>query len=272
MEAKGLRLSEGDLNFLIETVSPAVRDRIRLKEILREDEDFKNRFISDKKVFCRIMDDEEILLKISPILFFEVLLRRVAADLKDMGYTLEKSRTMRIPVFDTSEVVQLLKRESLLVYLADMLSSFTRVESYAVSFRAKEGTWKKIRFSNLDLESLMSFCEAVEDEYRLGLYKRIADICLFVIGIFPEFAERAYRYPVSGRLRPQIAGKWRISPEEYEDKGRKFYRLAAEHQSAKDLGLTEVFWELYEHFQEAKKPLNLMAEHYLPLKKHAFFF
>jgi hypothetical protein len=178
---------------------------------------------------------------------------------------------MRIPVFDAKDVADLLSHTPLLRYLADMLSSFTRVESYAISFRAKKGIWRKIRFSDLDIDSLISFSEAVDDEYRLGFYKRIADVCLFVLGIFPDFVAREHRYPFSGELRQRIRGKKRIRPEDYEKEGRKFYKLAAEHQSASELALSEVFWALHENFQKAQKPLNFMAEHYLHQKRHHLF-
>jgi hypothetical protein len=268
---KGFRLSESDLDFLVETASAEVTDKLRLKMIIREDEDFRNTFIGDEKVFRRIMDDDEIFLKISPTLFFEVLLRKAANDLKKVNYTLETTGTMKIPVFDVGEVVELLTKESLLVYLADMLSSFTRIESYSVSFRARKGIWYKIRFNDLDMKSLISFCGVVADEQRLGFYKRIADICLFLLGLFPDYVEHEYRYPFSRHLRPQLPGKARISPEDYEEEGRRFYRLAAEHPSAKDMGLSEVFRALHGNFQQAKKPLNFIAEHYLPGKRYKLF-
>lgn len=266
-----LRLSDRDLDFLVETASPEVTDKPRLKQIIREDEDFRNTFIGDEKVFRRLMDDEEVFLKISPTFFFEILLRRAANDLEQVSYTVEKTGTMRIPVFDTKDVVELLTKESLLIYLADMLTSFTKIESYTISFRVRKGVWKKIRFNDLDIFSLMSFCEAVEDDYRLGFYKRIGDICLFILGIFPDYAERDYRYPFSGEVRPQIRGRVRISPGDYEKEGRKFYRLAAEHQSAKELDLSEVFWALHGNFQKAKKPLNFIAEHYFQYRRNKFF-
>jgi hypothetical protein len=266
-----LRLSERDLHFLVETVCPEVTDKPRLRQIIKEDEDFRNTFIGDERVFRRLMDDDEVFVRISPALFFEILLRRAARDLGKASYTVEKTSTMRIPVFDTQEVVTLLCKESILIYLADMLSSFTKVQNYTISFRVSKGVWRKIRFNDLDILSLISFCEAVEDEHRLAFYKRIADICLFMLGIFPDYAERDYRYPFSGELRPHIRGKARISPNEYEQEGRTFYRLAAEHQSAKDLGLSEVFRVLYEHFQKAIKPLHFIAEHYLQYKRDTFF-
>jgi hypothetical protein len=271
LKSKSLRLSEKDLDFLVKTAFPEVVDKLRLKQIIREDEGFRNSFIGDERVFRRLMDDEEILLKVSPGLFFEILLRKVANDLKEVSFTVEKTGTIKIPVFDTREVMGLLIKEPLLLYLADMLSSFTRIESYAISFQVKKGTWEKIRFKDLDIFSLMSFSEVVEDEYRFGFYKRIADICLLILGIFPEYTEHDYRYPFSGQVRPQIRGKVRVSPEEYEKEGRKFYKLAAEHRSAKELDLSEVFCALHENFQKAKKPLNFIAEHYLQYRKHKFF-
>jgi hypothetical protein len=66
-----VRLSTRDLDFLIETVSPDVTDKPRLKLIIQEDEDFRNSFISDEKVFRKVMDDEEIFLKISLSLFLK---------------------------------------------------------------------------------------------------------------------------------------------------------------------------------------------------------
>ena len=123
----------------------------------------------------------------------------------------------------------------------------------------------------MDIYSLMSFCKVVANEYRFGFYKRIADICLFILGLFPDYVERDYRYPASGKIRPQIPGKVRISPEAYEKEGRKFYKLAAEHQAAKEQDLSDVFRELCESFQKAKKPLNFISEHYLHYQRYKLF-
>jgi hypothetical protein len=251
------RLSDRDLDFLAETASPEIKDKSRLKEIIQEDEDFRNSYVGDEKVFRKLMDDQEIFLKVSPALFFEVLLRKAANDLEESGYTLEKTSRMKIPVFDTKEVSELL-----------MLASFTKIQTYTLSFRVRKGVWEKIRFNDLDILSLMNFCQAAGDEYRIGFYKRIADICLFTLGIFPDYAEQDYRYPFSGQVRPHILGKLRISPEDYEKEGRKFYKLAAEHPSAKELDLAETFRALHENFQKAKKPLNFISDHYLQYTKH----
>ncbi len=270
-EAKYLALTERDLDFLVETVSPDARDKGRLKQIMREDKDIRNSYVGDEKVFLRLMDEEETFLKISPILFFEILLRKAAQDLEKAKFTVEKSKTMKIPIFDTQEVIELLSREGLLLYLADMLSSFTRVESYTIPVRIREGIWERVRFNDLDILSLMRFSQFVEEEYRLGFYKRIADICLFIMGIFPDYAERDYRYPYSGQVRPHVRGKLRIRPEDYAEEGQKFYKLAAEHPSARELHLEETFWSLHRDFQKAKKPLNFIADHYLQSRRDKFF-
>ena len=264
---KNSRLSETDLDFLVETAHPGIVDKVRLKRIIKEDEEFRNSFITDQKVFRRLMDDEEIFLKISPTLFFEILLRKVARDLKGASFTVEKTGTMKIAVFDAKEVVEFLTKESLLDYLANMLSSFTRIESYTVSFEVGKGVWEKARFSDLDIFSLMGICDMVEEERRFGFYKRIADICLFILGVFPDYVESEYRYPFSAQVRPQLRGKARIGPQDYEKEGRKFYKLAAEHQAARELKMAEVFEALHENFDKAKKPLNFITEHYLQHKR-----
>lgn len=268
---KQLSLSERDLEFLIETASPGGTDKFGLKRILREDNVLRNAFIRDERVIRKVIEDEQVFLRISPPLFFEILLRKAAADLRQISYTIEKSSTMSIPVFDSHDLVEFLAEESHLLYLADMLTSFTKIQSYTIAFRVRKGSWRKIRFNDLDIQSLRSFSEIVEDQYRFGLYKRIGDICLFISGIFPEYAERDYQYPFSGQLRPQLRGKLRISPEKYEQEGRKFYKMAAQHPSAQEIHLSEVFWALHNNFSKAKKPLKFIANHYLHYKKQQVF-
>jgi len=270
-ESNKTRLTDTDLDFLVEAAAADVADKNGLKQIIREDADFRSTFTADDRVFQRVMADDTVFLRISPSLFFEILLRRAVADLRGVSYTLESAGSMKIPVFDAGEVVELVSRESILVYLAEMLASFTRVENYTVLYRTRKGVWYKIRFNDLDIFSLMRLCEVVEPEYRLGFYKRIADICLFVLGLFPEYVEREYRYPLSGRLRPQLPGRQRISPEQYEEEGRRFYQLAAELPAARELELAEVFSTLHRNFQQVKKPLAFMAAHYLHHRRTLLF-
>ena len=121
------------------------------------------------------------------------------------------------------------------------------------------------------MKSLMGLCELVEAPYRFALYKRIADLCLFMLGLFPEYVERSFRYPMSGKPRPDIGPDPRIDPAEYESEGRRFYKMAAEHESARQLELAAVFRALHDNFQKAKKPLNFIAEHYLKSRRRMLF-
>ena len=257
-----MRLSDRDLDFLVDVAAADVRDKSNLKRIIREDDDFCQAFIASEKVFRKIMDEEETVFKISTSLYFEILLRHTAKQFAEASYTIEKNRTMTIPVFDTQDLVELLNDPWMVTYLADMLSSFTRIESYSLTFRIRKGIWRKIRFNDMDIDSLIHLSEAVADELRMGLYKRIADICLFVLGIFPDFAISGHRYPLSGEIRPRIGGRSRIGPEEYEQKGQQFYRLAAEHPAAIETDLAGVLSSLHANFEKAKKPLNFIADNY----------
>jgi hypothetical protein len=267
----GVKLSDADLDFIVEQVAPEFKDKAKLKQLIREDEHFRKAIIGDEKVFRRVMADEEIILRISPPLYFEILLRRVLRELKKASYTVERAGTQAIAVFDTKEVADLLSKQVVLGYLADMLSSFTKTESYTISLRVRRGVWHKIRFNDMDIDALTRLCAAASEEHRFSFYKRIADVCLFILGIFPEYAQLDYRYPFSGEATPKIATRMRRSMEDYEEEGRRFYKLAAEHQSARALESSEVFWLLYEKFNAAKKPLNFISDHYLHYKRHNLF-
>ena len=150
-----------------------------------------------------------------------------------------------------------------------MLSSFTKVESYSFSYRVGERVWRKIRFHDADLDSLIRCMESAGEEYRFHFYRRIADICLFILGIFPEYVRASSRYPLSGEPRPRFAGRTGRTMEEYEEEGRRYYRLASLHTEAQDRELSEVFGLLHESFHVARKPLHLIAENYIHCERPA---
>ena len=56
-------LTDKDLDFIIETVAPDVSDKTRLKQILMEDKDFRSEFLSDERIFNRVMDEKEVYFK-----------------------------------------------------------------------------------------------------------------------------------------------------------------------------------------------------------------
>ena len=265
------QLSERDLDFLVESSPVEVTNKAGLKRVLDTDEDFLVSYITDEKVFRRVMNDEQTFLRLSLPLFFEILLRRTAADLKQIGYTLERDHRLKIPVFDAEEVTEFLSRNDVLLYLAHMLASFTRLENYSLTIRVRKGIWRKIRFNDWDIYHLVKLADFMPEKYRFGIYQRIADVCLFITGLFPDYVEANYRYPLSGKIRPGWLGKYRISREDYEHEGSRFYEMAAGHDLAGEQQLSGLLMDLHHHFQAAVKPLNFMAEHYLLFKKHMLF-
>ena len=137
--------------------------------------------------------------------------------------------------------------------------------------RVRKGIRRRIRNNDMDIDSLMRFCATADEEQRLGFYKRIADVCLFISGVFPDYTFSDYRYPASGQVRPQLSGRLRRNPEDYEREGRKFYGLAEEHPAARTLQLSDVFGILRQQFTSARKPLSFIAANYLHSRKHHLF-
>jgi len=264
--------SESDILFLTETVDPALLSKI---DTIKNDPDIIEGMMEQEagRLFQRIMliDDERITAKITPRFLFEVLLRTARRELENQAYTVERTVSQKIPIFDSPEVVRFLSNKAVLKYLADMLTSFTRIESFTLPVRVRKGIWRKIRFNDMDIDSLLRFCQATDEEHRFGFYKRIADLCLFILGMFPEYVITDFRYPSSGKTRPKLFGRLRRSAEDYEEEGRRFYKLAGEHRDAAVLDLAEVLNQLHEKFYLAKKPLNFISEHFLQFRKEKLF-
>jgi hypothetical protein len=263
--------SHNDILFMVETLIPGRPDKERLVELVKDDEGFVETMLRDKELFDRVMGDEEILVKISPKLFFAVLLERIRRDLEKETYTVERRHLQRIAVFDSDRVVDLLSRKQIRDYLAEMLASFTRIESFTLPVRVRKGIWRKYRFNDLNVDSLIRYCQAVDEGHRFRFYKRIADVCLFLAGMFPGHIEAQYRYPLSRKIRPRVMGQSRRSIEDYEEEGKVFYELAAEHEAARAQNLDGVLSTLSANFTLAKKPLAFMSDHYLWFRKQKLF-
>ena len=266
-----LNFTEADLDFVVDEAAPGALNKEHLKQLIRDDEDFRKALVGDENVFQRVMNDEEVFLKISPALYFEVLLRRALMDLEVATHTVERAGKQTIPVFDTREVVELLARPEVLEYLGQMLASFTRIHSYVMPVRVRRGVRRRIRYNDMDIDSLERFSAMTDEQHRLSFYKRIADVCLFVSGVFPDHTFSDHSYQTSGQPSSSPARRLRRSMEDYEMEGRRFYGLAEEHPTARALGLSSVFGLLRQHFISARKPLSLIATQYLHSHKHQLF-
>ena len=258
--------SDRDLDFVIENVAPNSANSEHLKKLLTEDVQFRTAMLGDDALLNRIQRDEEIFLYISPALFFEILLRNSHRELETVAYTEERQGRMSIPVFDTPNVLEFMEQPGVVEYLASMMASFTRINSYTVPVRVRRGVRRRVRYNDMDVDSLIRFAADADPEQKFGYYKRIADVCLFLSGVFPDSAQtRAGNSPLprSWRMRRTL--------EEYEREGRTFYGLAQEHPAARVLELSQVFAALKENFNAARKPLTFVATRFLHAKKRQLF-
>lgn len=253
--------SDSDLAFVATTLAQRPEEISDLRERLRRPE-FLEVALEDDRLLERIRTDPDITLKISPRLLFSILLRRVARDLRASRYTLERVGLREsVPVFDTGRVNALLEDDRILEYLSTMLASFVRTETYVLYVR-RGNRVERVRFSDMDMDDMIHLASLVDPAWRFPLLRRIADIALFVTGVFPGYV---LSRGVSGRrtLPGRLVGRNLRSLEEYEQEGATFYRLAAEHEDAAVYGLRPVLEKLADHFPSARKPLALLSDRYL---------
>ncbi len=248
---------------------PETNDKQRIVRILREDEEILEGMLADEKIQHRFFDDPLPLLRVSPALFFSILLARVKMDLERQPWTLERTSRFSTALFDSPQVVELLSNKDVRDYLTALLVSFVRINSFATTIRVHKGVWRRVRFSDFDIDSLLRYGSGLEESKRFPAYKRIADICLFTLGIFspPQGAP----HDALPTLKEGLRMAQRRNREDYIAQGVTFYRLASLHKEAASRKLTEVLSLLSEKIALAAKPLTVMSARYLtPFKDKVF--
>ncbi len=255
------RLTDNDLLYLARTLLPGSADLGRMVRVLREDEEILEGMLGDIRVFHALVQEDGEILRVSPFLYFTVLLKRTLKELRSRRYTVEVRENRAMAVFDTIEVVRLLEDRRVRIYLAEMLASFVRINTVTIPVRVRRGVWRRLRFSDFDLASLINFSQGVKEDQRFPPYRRIADVCLFTVGVFPErLAEQAEALPRARQPREAV-----------EECGRYFYRAAAAQGEAQLRRLNEVLLRLADGFVLASKPLAYLAGHYLGPLRESFF-
>jgi hypothetical protein len=271
-----LDFTDRDLEFLVAVVVPRAANASSVREAIRNDPEYRKAIVSDERVFSQVINDNESFLKISPSLYFEVLLRRAQRDLGSSTYTIEREGRKNIPVFDTGKVTGFLDTPNVLEYLANMLASFTRIRSYVVPVRVRKGIRRRVRYNDMDVDSLIDFAARADESERFSYYKRIGDVCLFLTGFFRDstYSSKSTfnsNFKSGAYSRTNFTRKKRRSLEEYESEGRRFYRLAEEHPTAGVLELTDVFSVLRDQFSAARKPLTFLSSRYLHSRHNNLF-
>jgi hypothetical protein len=257
--------ADEDLLFLLSVLLPAAKDTPGLLRVLREDQEILDGMISDERVFHHLLDDPLSVLSVSPALFFAILLARVASDLARHPVTFEHSHGLTMALFDAPQVLALLENRQVRDYLTDMLVSFVRINSFSTTVRVRKGIWRRVRFSDFDIDHLVRYGNGIEESQRFPVYKRIADICLFTLGIFaPTGTPRGAPLPFLDARALASASR---SREEYIAQGTSFYTLASRHREARSRRMSDVLSTLAEKITLAAKPLSVMSARYLqPLR------
>ena len=263
--------TERDIAFLLEV---ADRRLLTSLDIIKDDRTFVDSLLETQatEIVRRLMlmSQDAIVSSITPRFLFEALLRAARKELSARAYTTERDALQRIPVFDTRDVLRFLRDDAIIKYLAQMLTSFTRIRSFTWPVRIRKGVWRRVRFNDMDIDSLMRYSETVDKAQRFPYYQRIGDLCLFILGIFPEYAG-GRAYPGHGIPAIPVFGRHRRSAEDYEREGRHFYRIASEHEEALTQGIGGILRKLDDNFHLAEKPLNLISERYLDFNKGRLF-
>jgi hypothetical protein len=265
------KLDRRDALFIVDTLMPLKANREQMADRLVADETRLDSMLDDNRLFDRLMKDENILLQISPWLFFSVLLRRAWRDLEREAFTVEQRDRQKVVLFDADRVAQLLAQEPVRDYLANMLASFIRIENVTVLAEIRPGAWRAYRTNELNVEGMLRYSQTLDHAFRFAPYKRIADACLFLAGMFPEYINGQHRYPLSGQVRPRMRSRLCQTLEDYEAYGRAFYQKAAEHELAKRQELDQVLTTLSQNFILAEKPLAFLTNRYLQFARHALF-
>ena len=269
MENRSRIYSDEDLLYPAKTLMPGVSDRRRLIRVLREDEEILEGMLSDVRLFRHLLNDPEAMLQVSPFLFFSVLLSRVQKDFQDQMYTIERNARHSTVVFDGQKVVKLLNERRIRDYLVGMLVSFARINSFTTTVRVRRGVWRRIRFSDFDIDSLIEGSRKIDESQRFSSYKRIADICLFTLWIFSDRLKEHQGVLTIEHGESKVPV--RRSRSDYAEQGKYFYRAAARLDTATNLDIKAVMTELSDNLVLATKPLTVMAFRYMDSFKEKLF-
>jgi len=262
------KFSLRDFQFLADLVGED-KDKTYFIDLVTRDPDSLDLVLEEEEIFKKVVQSEDVFVRISPYLYFELLLRQAIRDIKRDAYTLEQvGYKTRVPVFDSRKVLEVLSQDEIRDYLVELLVSFIRVNQFTIYLNRGRGIYFKKVLSDMDFDLLVEMSEIVDEPYRFVFLKRAGDLALFLSGIFPEqlFGERSHSLAKNRRLV-----SWTNKGEDLEKKGSELYHKASESEIAKEKELSPVLTMMADNFTFTKKPLNVMADRYLYLRKHDIF-
>jgi hypothetical protein len=213
-------------------------------------------------------------VNVSPFLAFAVAVHRAMLDLATMTYVPESSgqwgSRQRLPVFDTPQLRDFLDSMRRRVFLAELLTSFTKVASGRYVVHTRRGLRMR-RFSELDLVRMAGFADAAPDAEKPGIYRRLGDLALFLAGVFPDYVRQHALGPVDATRVLRAAHLARgehdrllSAPaiELFEYLGERWYRQAGELAPFRTEQL-EIVSDVADRFHQARRVLNVVAGRFL---------
>lgn len=210
-------------------------------------------------------------VNVSPFLAFAVAVHRATLELASMNYVPESSsQRRRLPVFDTPQLRDFLDSLRRRVFLAELLTSFTRVASGRYVVRTRRGLRMR-RYSELDLVRMASLADAAPDPEKPGVYRRLGDLALFLAGVFPDYVQQHALGPVdaarvlrAARIAHGEHDRLLSTPaiELFEYLGARWYRQASELAPLRTEQV-DVVVDVAERYHQARRVLNVVAERYL---------
>lgn len=207
---------------------------------------------------------------VSPFLVFAVAVHCTAAALDGATFVEERvGIRQRIPVFDVGALRAVLGDPLRRYFFVELLASYTRVSS-GVTWRRTPLGWRRQRFSELDPLRLADLLDAAGPLERPGVYRRLGDLCLFLLGVFPDHpplptgaaAERLVRR--GGIDAGDVGGLDGVALCELL--GTTWYRTATRLATAAGQPLTGTFavvGEVADRFHAARRVLNTVTDRYL---------
>jgi hypothetical protein len=219
-----------------------------------------------------------LALGVSPFLTLATAVHRTAARLEKASFVEERwAPRVRVPVFDVSALRALLSDPLRRWFLVELLASYTRVASGATWTRTSRG-WRRRRFSELDPASLAEQLHAVGPSEKPGVYRRLGDLALFLLGVFPD--QPPNFAGASGDRLLRLSGLGAIEAGDrngqtlLEFMGSRWYAAsvaAARAAGAPVTGSLAVAGHMGQHFAEARRVLNAVTDRYLfPLREQWF--
>lgn len=268
-------VSDDDLRQLILAAGVRPENTERVLSLVRNEPQAMDQLFSHPAVYEWLFNNQKDrpYLRISPMVAFSVLVHRTAAELENISYVQEwTAPRQRLPVFAVAEMRRFLADRRRRFYLADLLSSFTKVMSGSILVKTARGR-RRQRYNELDPVALARLAMLVKGEERMAVYRRLGDLALFLTGVFPDHTgryplrpidiERLARVAKMSSLELMTLGEAALAEDPYgaisvyERLGQRWYHLAA--AAVGDDGLRM----MAEHFREGRRILNFLADRHL---------